>query len=66
MAVTAVIALLIATAAQLAVPQLVQNIIDAIVSNSANKAILDLPPAMQQTLASQFGLDLTGMQLELD
>ena len=66
LAVTAVIALLIATAAQLAVPQLVQNIIDAIVSNSANKAILDLPPAMQQTLASQFGLDLTGMQLELD
>lgn len=64
--VTAVIALLIATAAQLAVPQLVQNIIDAIVTNSANKAILDLPPAMQQTLASQFGLDIAGIQLELD
>jgi ATP-binding cassette, subfamily B, multidrug efflux pump len=64
--VTAVVTLLIATAAQLAVPQLVQNIIDTIVINSTNQAILSLPPTVQQTLASQLGLNLAGLQLDLD
>ncbi|MBK8985118.1 MAG: ABC transporter ATP-binding protein [Chloroflexi bacterium] len=66
LAITAVITLIIATAAQLAVPQLVQNIIDTIVTNSANKTILDLPPGVQQIAAQRLGLDLAAMQLDLD
>ena len=66
LAITAVIALLIATTAQLAVPQLVQNIIDTIVTNGANKTILDMPPTAQQVIAQRMGLDLAAMQLDLD
>ena len=66
LAITAVITLLIATSAQLAVPQLVQNIIDTIVTNGANKTILDLPPTAQQVIAQRMGLDLAAMQLDLD
>ena len=62
----AVIALIIATAAQLAVPQLVQNIIDTIIDNAINKAILDIPAQFQQVAAEQFGLDLTAAQAALD
>jgi ATP-binding cassette, subfamily B, multidrug efflux pump len=64
--ITAVITLIIATAAQLAVPQLVQNIIDTIVTNSANKTILELPANVQQVVAERMGLDLAAMQLDLD
>ncbi len=64
--ITAVVAMLIATSAQLAVPQLVQNIIDTIIDNSKNKAILELPPNVQQILAERLGLNLGAMQLELD
>ncbi|MFO7679291.1 MAG: ABC transporter transmembrane domain-containing protein, partial [Chloroflexota bacterium] len=64
--ITAVITLFIATAAQLAVPQLVQNIIDTIVTNSANKTILELPANVQQVVAERMGLDLGAMQLDLD
>ena len=66
LAITAVITLLIATSAQLAVPQLVQNIIDTIVTNGANKTILDMPPTAQQVIAQRMGLDLAAMQLDLD
>lgn len=59
-------ALIIATAAQLAVPQLVQNIIDTIIDNAINKAILDVPPQFQQIAAERFGLDLTAAQASLD
>lgn len=62
----AVIALIIATAAQLAVPQLVQNIIDTIVNNAINKAILDIPAQFQAVAAERLGLDLTAAQAELD
>mgnify|MGYP002713027117 CR=1 FL=1 len=66
LAITAVIALFIATSAQLAVPQLVQNIIDTIVTNGTNKTILDMPANTQQIIAQRMGLDLATMQLDLD
>lgn len=62
----AVIALIIATAAQLAVPQLIQNIIDTIINNAVNKAILDIPAQFQEVAAQRFGLDLAAAQTELD
>ena len=64
--VTAAIALIIATAAQLAVPQLVQNIIDAIVTNAVNKTILGLPTSVQTMAAERLGLDLANLQIDLD
>jgi ATP-binding cassette subfamily B multidrug efflux pump len=66
LALTAAVALFVATAAQLAVPQLVQNIIDTIVNNAANKAILDLPNEFQQAVADRLGLDLVGIQIDLN
>ncbi len=62
----AVIALIIATAAQLAVPQLIQNIIDTIINNATNKTLLEIPAQFQETAAQQFGLDLSAAQTELD
>ncbi|MFQ5399555.1 MAG: ABC transporter ATP-binding protein [Anaerolineae bacterium] len=62
----AVSALLVATAAQLAVPQLVQQIIDTIITNAASKAILDLPDSFQQIAAERLGLDLANLQVNLD
>ena len=59
-------ALLVATAAQLAVPQLVQNILDTITGNAANKFVLELPANIQQASAEQFGLDLVAMQADLN
>ena len=64
--IAATTALIIATAAQLAVPQLVQNIIDTIVNNVINKAILNIPAQFQEVAAEQFGLDLTAIQTDLD
>ncbi|HSM54514.1 MAG TPA: ABC transporter ATP-binding protein [Candidatus Sulfomarinibacteraceae bacterium] len=63
---TAALSLLIATAAQLAVPQLIQNIIDTIVQNAAGQALLDLPAEFQQLAAERLGLDLANLQLNLD
>ena len=65
-AIGATIALIVATSAQLAVPQLVQNIIDTIVNNAINKAILDIPVQFQEIAAQRFGLDFGAMQSELD
>jgi ATP-binding cassette subfamily B protein len=62
-ALIATVALLVATAAQLAVPQLVQNILDTITGSAANKFILDLPPNVQETAAEQLGLDLWPFRL---
>ncbi len=59
-------ALLVATAAQLAVPQLVQNILDTITGNAANKIVLELPANLQQAAAERLGLDLTTMQADLN
>ena len=62
----ATLALLIATAAQLAVPQLLQQIIDTIVTSATNQGILNLPANVQAIAAQQLGLDLTAAQAELD
>jgi ATP-binding cassette subfamily B protein len=63
----AYLALFVATAAQLAVPELVQNIIDTIIDNSARKTILEqVPSNFQQLAAERFGLDFSTMQLDLD
>src|SRR5688572_6382165 len=60
-------ALFVATAAQLAVPQLVQNIIDAIINNSTRKTILEnMPAGSQQTMAEGLGLNPATLQLDLD
>ncbi len=62
----AVLALIIATAAQLVVPQLLQQIIDTIVANATNQGILNLPADIQALAAQRLGLDLTAAQAELD
>lgn len=64
--IVAVIAMLIATGAQLAVPQLIQNIIDTITTNVGASTILDLPTEAQTFAAEQLSLDLTQLQLDLD
>jgi len=62
----AIVALVIATAAQLAVPQLLQRIIDTIVSGATNQGILGLPANVQAIAAERLGLDLTAAQAQLD
>lgn len=62
----ATVALIIATAAQLVVPQLLQQIIDTIISAATNQGILNLPPNAQAIAAQQLGLDLTSAQTNLD
>lgn len=62
----ALLSLIIATAAQLAVPQLVQNIIDSIITNATNQAILDLPQEVQAVAAERLGLDLSAMAVDLE
>ncbi len=62
----ATVALIIATAAQLVVPQLLQQIIDTIISAATNQGILNLPANVQAIAAQQLGLDLTAAQTNLD
>lgn len=62
----ATIALLVATLAQLAVPQLVQQIIDTITTNATNQAILNAPSQFQQVAAERLGLDIANLQVDLD
>jgi len=62
----AALALIIATAAQLLVPQLLQQIIDTIVNSATNQGILNLPSNIQAIAAQRLGLDLTSAQAELD
>ena len=64
-ALVAVVSLFVATAAQLAVPQLIQDIIDSIVNNAANEAILQLPANVQEIAAERLGLNLANLQLDL-
>jgi ATP-binding cassette subfamily B protein len=62
----AILALVIATAAQLVVPQLLQQIIDTIVTSATNQGILNLPANIQAIAAQRLGLDLTAARAELD
>jgi ATP-binding cassette subfamily B protein len=62
----ALLSLIIATAAQLAVPQLVQNIIDSIITNATNQAVLDLPEQVQTVAAERLGLDLSALAFDLE
>jgi ABC-type multidrug transport system fused ATPase/permease subunit len=48
------------------VPQLVQNIIDSIITNAANQVILDLPEQVQTAAAERLGLDLSAMAIDLE
>ena len=66
LAIGAILALSIATAAQLVVPQLLQRIIDTIVTGATNMGILNLPANVQAIAAQQLGLDLSAVQSELD
>lgn len=66
LSVAALLALLIATAAQLAVPQLVQNIIDGIVSSAATKTFLELPEGVREGAVERFGLDVGSLGLEIE
>ncbi len=61
----AYIALLVATVAQLAVPQLVQNMIDAVTNGKfADMILTNVPAAFQQLAANQLGKSID--QLKLD
>lgn len=62
----ATVALIIATAAQLVVPQLLQRIIDTIVTSATHQGILNLPANIQALAAQKLGLDLVAAQAELD
>jgi len=62
----ATVALIIATAAQLVVPQLLQRIIDTIVTSATHQGILNLPANIQAIAAQRLGLDLVAAQAELD
>ena len=54
--------LFVATAAQLAVPQLVQNMIDAVVKAFIANQVLALPAAVQPVAAQRMGLTLAQVQ----
>lgn len=62
----ATVALIIATAAQLVVPQLLQQIIDTVVTGAMNQGILNLPANVQAMAAQKLGLDLATIQSDLD
>ncbi len=47
-------------------PQLLQQIIDTIITAATNQGILNLPANVQAIAAQQLGLDLTAAQVELD
>jgi ATP-binding cassette, subfamily B, multidrug efflux pump len=58
-------ALIVATIAQLAVPQLVQNMIDAVTSGTiANVILTQMPPAQQGTAAQRAGTTLERLRLD--
>lgn len=57
-ALSAYAALFLATAAQLMVPQLVQNIIDAVTQGLIATKVLELPAAIQSLAAERLGLSL--------
>lgn len=57
--------LFLATAAQLAVPQLVQNIVDTIVKAYAASQVLSLPAAAQAAAAQRIGTTVAQMQTDV-
>ena len=65
-AIVAVVALLLATGAQLMVPIFIQNIIDAIVNSAAVSTVLGLPPAGQEAAAQEMGTSVMQLQTALD
>jgi ATP-binding cassette subfamily B multidrug efflux pump len=65
-AVVSIIALLLATGAQLMVPILIQNIIDEIVNSATVSEVLKLPLPGQETAAQQMGTTVNQLQITLD
>jgi ATP-binding cassette subfamily B protein len=65
-AVIAYAALFLATAAQLMVPQLVQNIIDAVTQGLIATRVLELPASIQSVAADRLGLDLAQLTANRD
>ena len=62
-ATTALLALIVATLAQLAVPQLVQNMIDAVTKGTvANTILKNVPAAAQAQAAQRAGMTLADLQ----
>lgn len=59
-------ALFVATAAQLAVPQLLQDIIDSIVNSVTASSLLSLPAAAQAMAAQKLGLSIEQLQANKD
>ena len=59
-------AMIIATLAQLAVPQLLEEILDTITSSAMNQIIVNLPAEVQNFAAQALGLDLTAVQNDLN
>ena len=57
--------LFLATAAQLAVPQLVQNIVDTVVKAYTASQVLSLPAAAQAAAAQRIGTTIAQMQADL-
>ncbi len=55
-------ALVVATLAQLVVPQLVKNMIDAVANGAAANTILDLPPIVREVAIRNSGLTLDQLQ----
>jgi ATP-binding cassette subfamily B multidrug efflux pump len=64
LAVIAYTSLLVATAAQLMVPQLVQDVIDAVVDGSTANMVLDLPEFAQGLVANQLGSTVEQLQAD--
>jgi ATP-binding cassette subfamily B multidrug efflux pump len=58
--------LIIATLAQLVIPQLIQNILDAITSGYVAKQVLDLPQLAQGLAAAAMGTTLGQLQIDAD
>ncbi len=58
--------LFIATLAQLAIPQLLQNILDAVIRGFTAKRVLALPTLMQNLAAIQLGTTVEQFQAEAD
>jgi ATP-binding cassette subfamily B multidrug efflux pump len=65
-AVVAIVALLLATGAQLMVPILIQNIIDEIVNSATVSAVLNLPLAGQEAAAQQMNSTVSQLQINLE
>jgi ATP-binding cassette subfamily B protein len=57
-------ALFVATIAQLAVPQLVQNMIDAVTNGTIANGVLSLPAALQGFAAGQVGKSIEQLQAD--